>query len=774
MNMAWDKIQKEAEKIEVRDPHSAKQKMQKLQLAMNLRRRLRERFHTRGVDTVDYTKWIAKVEADTRQLADSLLMSNMKDRRPTPETPGSGTVYPDAEQFEKIMVLQSPLSPRIPMASIQNLPDDGSIRVLKQFQTDICNDAIRRLYSIVPDLDDRPSRKNSPTDDQPDVGAEIVRSWFRIMILNDSEAEVLEHASRSRCIDEFIAGCQASQLEMYCDYFENVWRPQAVQYLRVAICAQTLAGGDIKSIRLLGGIVPSSTEGLRMTKPAWDILYRWFPTLLTPWTVASICSNFEDYTTICKLLMLGMYNEYWFDPTSILSECTIGVYLGFIPTSKGDNTSKIGPNHESNAFVHMESRNYLCGQMAMGDPFTRDFLEELRRRTNRLHLVVYEGTNAEATVHPSEPELFINRYRSSSTREGLHDADWTTTMTLEDIKNHLRLRKTSMYDPIVVDSWQFIIIDREVGRPFELLDIVQDALLMLVGDPSPRSIAKRVVRSVVPTSIQEIFLEDMVIECSPDLRFPPPHEVQYDGNRFRCHDPDQSMVVNHQRETASEKLTRNENRFIRRVVDDMERCGIITLLTDWVEPQTQPVIIQGADSALDLYFPYEHTEMASDGQRVPSLPFPPTNSLSEFAHAWKQQHPNGIMAKGSIQTHYCAWPMPAMRSLGNTGSNFATPEGHIYHWNAMPFDRPWSAHAWQYYIQHHVNNKYPFVMFYLSTFVICAADAEDAEHKTETLLEETEDRGWRISIPKTKNWKFHVHDLKLDALYSGVRPADDF
>lgn len=197
----------------------------------------------------------------------------MKDRRPTPETPGSTTPYPDAEQFEKIMVLQSPLSPRIPMSSIQNLPDDGSIRVLKQFQTDICNDAIRRLYSIVPDLDDRSRRTDSSVDDQSDDGAEIVRAWFRIMILNDSEAEVLEHASRSRCIDDFLAGCQASQLEMYCDYFENAWRPQAVQYLRVAICAQTLAGGGIKSIRLLGGIIPSSTEGLHMSKPAWDILY---------------------------------------------------------------------------------------------------------------------------------------------------------------------------------------------------------------------------------------------------------------------------------------------------------------------------------------------------------------------------------------------------------------------------------------------------------------------------------------------------------------------
>jgi hypothetical protein len=416
--------------------------------------------------------------------------------------------------------------------------------------------------------------------------------------------------------------------------------------------------------------------------------YRWFPKLLTPWTVASICSNFEDYTTICKLLMLGMYNEHWFDPKSILSECTTGVYLGFVPTSKGDFTTSVGVRHDSNAYVHVETRNYICGQMAMGDRFTSEFLEELRRRTNRLHLVVYEGTSADATVHPTEPDLFISRYRSAASREGLHDAEWTTTMTLEDIKNQLRMRKTSMYDPIVVDSWQFIIIDREVGQPFELMDLVQDALLMLVGDPMPRSIAKRVIRSVIPPSIQEIFLEEMVIDSSPDLRYPPPHDVQYDGNRFRCFDPDQNVIVNRQREAASEKLTRNENRFVRRVIEDMERCGIISLVQQWEEPQSQPVIMQGADGALDLYFPYEHTETKADGQRITSLPFPPTNTLYDFAQAFKELHPQGIMAKGSIQTHYCAWPMPAIRSLGSAGTNFATPEGQIYHWNAMRTSLP--------------------------------------------------------------------------------------
>lgn len=57
----------------------------------------------------------------------------MKDRRLTPETPRLGTPYPDEEQFQKILVLQSPLSPRIPSTSLQNMPGDGSIMVLKRF-----------------------------------------------------------------------------------------------------------------------------------------------------------------------------------------------------------------------------------------------------------------------------------------------------------------------------------------------------------------------------------------------------------------------------------------------------------------------------------------------------------------------------------------------------------------------------------------------------------------------------------------------------------------
>lgn len=141
--------------------------------------------------------------------------------------------------------------------------------------------------------------------------------------------------------------------------------------------------------------------------------------------------------------MLGLYRDYWFDSSSVLAECTTGVYLGFVPSSKGpaitESLTQLG-----STIVETESRNYICGQMAIGDSLTRELLEELQKRTERILLVVYEGTNADATVCPTEGELFIKRHRSATSHDELSFAEWTVDMTLEDIKNDLRFRKNSM------------------------------------------------------------------------------------------------------------------------------------------------------------------------------------------------------------------------------------------------------------------------------------------------------------------------------------------
>jgi hypothetical protein len=76
LNARWSKLQKEAEKVAVISSETAKQKAIKLRLSVDLRRQIRDRFYPRGGDVQDYIRWIAKLEADARQLADSLLSTN--------------------------------------------------------------------------------------------------------------------------------------------------------------------------------------------------------------------------------------------------------------------------------------------------------------------------------------------------------------------------------------------------------------------------------------------------------------------------------------------------------------------------------------------------------------------------------------------------------------------------------------------------------------------------------------------------------------------------
>ena len=90
--------------------------------------------------------------------------------------------------------------------------------------------------------------------------------------------------------------------------------------------------------------------------------------------------------------------------------------------------------------------------MAIGNSLTYQLLDKLQKRPDRLLLVVYIGTDADTTVYPSEDDTPIRQRRSAKIKEELENVKWTTKVTLEDIKNTLRLGKDSVYNPLVVDS----------------------------------------------------------------------------------------------------------------------------------------------------------------------------------------------------------------------------------------------------------------------------------------------------------------------------------
>ena len=87
--------------------------------------------------------------------------------------------------------------------------------VLKHFYIGFCVNTIHWLYEIVLDLNNSPPKHNAASlDPRPltpeDGGTNILRSWFQIMVFNESNAEVLEQATRVASIDEFLKGLYAS------------------------------------------------------------------------------------------------------------------------------------------------------------------------------------------------------------------------------------------------------------------------------------------------------------------------------------------------------------------------------------------------------------------------------------------------------------------------------------------------------------------------------------------------------------------------------------
>ena len=62
-------------------------------------------------------------------------------------------------------------------------------------------------------------------------------------------------------------------------------------------------------------------------------------------------------------------------------------------------------------------------------------------------------------------------------------------------------------------------------------------------------------------------------------------------------------------------------------------------------------------------------------------------------------------------------------------------------------------------------------MFYLTTFVICATDQDYGDRKMSTILEEMEDRGWRVTLPRLHEWTSDIEELNLEKLYNGIGPG---
>jgi hypothetical protein len=525
-----------------------------------------------------------------------------------------------------------------------------------------------------------------------------------------------------------------------------------------------------------------------MTIEGWDILYSYFPDVVEWCNVDQFCVRSEDMSLIKRLIALHRYSKArdgepeWLNKDNDVSqECLFAVLQGFVSVTKGYSDPPITPiTTKDRITTERRSRCYLAGRMAKNEPLAKGLIKELVNRVARYIVVVYDMESNEydsreivSRNDESEESPWITRIPSVEVGENLQDASWKIEWSLKDVLSDLGQIRNLKDRNMTRDYYEFILIDRNPGNMFTILDDVADALIQLAGDPPAQEIFNKAIQSSIPVNQQRQWLEAVTLEVSSavDLNIP---NVHYKGSRVRSWsvlDNDPSFI----RGFSKTKKSRSGLRITTKILAEMESHGLITLLETFQPPHTCPLVLQGTDGLEDLYFDYYLGPM-DESAICRSHLMPPEISLSaenlyEFAQTFKAAHPDAVFAKGKIHVHYCAWPMPAIRHGARGIPNFRTVGGHLFQWNVLPFDSPLSSRLWQYYIHCEMNRRLPFVRFVQTTFVVCAKSPEAVEENLKVLLAAAAKHDWKLSVPPPLLWTVDFESLDLQTLWVGIHPA---
>lgn len=673
------------------------------------------------------------------------------------------------------LVYRSVLSQQVPIEGLSHLESDHPVHVVKKFMVDMANGLVDKLLEIAPALVDNLDPKAA--EDDPDaaddtMSSTVVRNWFRRLVLARGQPDVLDLASRHTTIIGFLrSGVEVGELRQYVEYFENV-DGDALRHLRRAIGDSFLAVNR-PTINLLGGSVSTDDEIEELSTERWDMVFNHFENVI-PWDLLPcLYMSFADNLHLSKLLLLNRYGQDWLPEENPLRDCICGTFLGFVVSTQGfcdPPLPKIAA--EGHRFRGTEYRNYIAGRMSTKDPLAEALFAELKRRT-RHHLVgVWKGPRFEGPLFQSEEDIFIHRTRTAKTQNDLSNAPWDVLLDLRSVKSDLR-RLRAIHGETYEDYLQFLVIDREPGMPFTLIDMIQDVLVELNGDQSPEKIMQDAVKDIIPLDERDIYLDAVVVGLPRDTPWPEMNfnQVRYEGNRSRCWDVDQVLPKLLESRSGT-KVPVEDSRFISALCKDLESKGSIRIMEEFVASQGIACAFPGTDGKLDLYIDYRPLlATAQPNAALSKFDLPPDDSLLRFAKTFDYRNAAAIYIKGSIVIAYCTWPMDAIGPLSRGLPNFTTPAGHIYQWVKQPFDYPITAQIWQYKLKEHFQECAEFACFYLTTFVVCALDKQDAHKKIRRLFEVAQKHGLRLRVPPVSSWAEDCEKMGLDKIYNGVRPA---
>ncbi|AEO60378.1 hypothetical protein MYCTH_2309563 [Thermothelomyces thermophilus ATCC 42464] len=767
---------------------------------LRLRDQVNRRFFSFSVQNRGHVKWIMKLQSEVLALEREL-----ERELAAPEAPeAKGSASPRRPPKPQSL---SPLDPAVPLSALGHLPVSSPIVVLRQASDAILTAKIKELYSISPALDDSSSLVLDDVD--PGVTRElddrdyIIRFFFRELIAQKADADVLARAARTQSINTFLRESSAEHVEGYIRFFHafQEGRHHTLHILRDAVCDYLLIDSKSPSTTILGAGIATDDSPRRMTSRGWDLLWTNFHDIVGWWNLELFAVQFDDLVAVKALTACQRYgtgtpseddeddkdNEdnrddvsSWYVPNEDVSqESALAVLHGFIAVTKGFSDHDSPRVEAEPAFAkERQTRCYLVGRMSKQDPVARQLAQELAERIASFVVLVYdrekEGEAASALVLPAPPDAnpWIGRSRTAPTNEALGSQPWTVEWSLADVLSDIGLIHSLRDRNMAKDYYEFIIIDRTPGKTFDILDAVADALSKLKGDSPFDQVFRQVIAKYVPAEERDQYLEAVAQMDfgQPTLSAPP----QYLGNRVRSWDIPNSLraILGAALQDSSRVTTLHESRLISHVAADLESHGVTARITEYEASHTCPIAVRGVDGLDDLYFHYDMGPMSERVIRGSVLDFDPSiNSLTEFAEAYHRAHPNAVFAKGSIKVHYCAWPMPMLAGPRYSRLNFRTPEGRLYRWKALPFDIPLASRVWQVFVNHELNSRLPFARLQQTTLLICAENRDDAESSAKALSEIGEKHGWSFSIPPPASWLSDVKGLGLETLWEGVRAA---
>ncbi|KAI3394361.1 hypothetical protein diail_2872 [Diaporthe ilicicola] len=759
------------------------EKMKVGEEVIRLRDAVTRRFHSLNADNRGHFQWILRLRSEIDELKKTAQDLHEPSDHLTPE-PGASEAEKSSEGKGGVWVRRSLISPEVPMSALDHFLRDSPVVVIKSALIAMTKSLVERLYKIVPSLDD--SRVFGPDDSSveeqnSETNDLVIRYIFREYLVWKADTETLARASRTSTVDQFFRQSSGEELQDYIRLFEVLGSQDTLHFLRDAVYDYLLPVGSPSTTMILGAAISTDNAGHRMTVEAWDILHKYFWNLIGWWNVEQLCFSFEDLVLVKRLIALRRYGDSedaeasWYHPEDDVSqEHEMAVLQGFVGLSKGFcDASYQQFVTQPGTITEVEARSYLVGRMAKADPLASLLIKEIASRIGRFVVIAMDMERIDWGYSPSDrqdgEELpFIRRTRSARVKDGLPDAEWEVEWSVKDILADVRRIRATRERDSFTDFHIIIIIERSlhtVGKQFTILQEMAEALKEVGGDRSSRDIVDQAITESIPAPEQTTWKEAFLPILHSSLVDPgdsSPHYEEYRVRQWDIGDHFPDFARSH----AERPRSYSDIRFIRKILAEMDLRKVITLLETFEAPHSTPMLYHSIDGQQDLFFPYKPASPVDDDaiQKLrfmsPEVNMPP-ESLYDFARSYSASHPDAVFAKGKFHVHYCAWPL----KIGDRHlPNFHTAEGHIYRWNALPFDYLHSTRMWQLYLHMIFNQKLSFVRCLHTTFVVCAESMNKAEGNLRVLAEEAAKKELRLSVKPVSLWNESAFNRRLKQL----------